>query len=231
VARPASVDPRPERGLRRVLREPVNSLTHLAGALLSVAGTVVLVGLSRGEPWRVASFAVFGLSSVALFTASTLLHALWAGESAQRWLRRADHGAIFVLIAGSYTPLALVTLRVAAPAWGWALFAGVWGLSLLGLVAKLAWPLAPRWLSTALYLVLGWLAVVAIVPIKRALPAGGLAFLVAGGLFYSVGAVVYALKRPRLRPGVFGFHELWHVLVLAGWTSHFAMMRFYVLPG
>ncbi len=227
--RPAAA--RPARGLRRWLREPVNALTHLAGVALGLAVTVLLLVASNGEPWRLVSFAVFGLASVLLFTASTLLHALWVGPRTAARLRRLDHGAIFLLIAGSYTPLTLVTLRGVSPAWGWTLFAVVWVLALAGLLAKLLWPLAPRRLSTVLYVGLGWLALIALQPIARGLPLGGIAWLALGGVFYSVGAIVYALERPRLAPGVFGFHELWHVFVLAGWASHAAMMRWFVLPG
>lgn len=226
-----SDEPAAHRALRRVLREPINALTHLLGFLLSIAGTVVLLALAGGEPWRSLAFAVFGGSSMLLYAASTLLHALRAPPAAEEWLRRFDHAAIFVLIAGSYTPVALVSLRPQSPAWGWALLGVVWGLALLGVAFKLVWFSAPRWFSTALYLLLGWLALVAIVPLVRAIPPGGLAWLVGAGLFYSVGAVIYALKRPSPVPGVFGYHEIWHLFVLAGGTCVFLLMLLYVLPG
>jgi hemolysin III len=212
------------------LREPVNALTHAVGVVLSLAATAVLLTLSWGHTSRLIAFAIYGLSSVSLYTASTLLHGLRAGPVAQRWLRRLDHAAVFVLIAGSYTPIALVTLRPHSPAWGWSLLAVVWGLAVLGVVFKLVWFDAPRWLSTGLYLLLGWMALVAIVPIARAMPAGGLVWLVIGGLFYSVGAVVYMLRRPDPIPKVLGYHELWHLFVLAGGASHFVMLLRYVLP-
>jgi hemolysin III len=222
--------PCPLRGLARYFREPVNSLTHLVGALLSLVGLVVLLVLAAGEPWRTVSFAIYGTTLVLLYTASTLLHSLHVGARAQRRLRLFDHAAIFLLIAGSYTPITLVTLQQGSGAWGWTLFALVWGIAVLGVVFKLVWLEAPRWLSTGLYLLMGWLALLAIVPITRALPPGGLFWLLLGGLFYSVGAVVYGLKRPNWLPGVFGYHELWHLFVLAGSISHFLMMLLYVLP-
>ncbi len=217
------------RGLSTYLREPVNALTHFAGILLSLVGLVLLLVLSKGEPWRTASFAVYGSSLVLLYTASTLLHGLKVSKPTERMLRTLDHAAIFVLIAGSYTPITLVTLQRDSAGWSWALFGVVWGIAALGVVFKLFWLEAPRWLSTGLYLAMGWMAVFAIGPVSRSLPPGGLLWLALGGAFYSVGAVVYALKKPNLRPG-FGYHELWHLFVLAGSASHFMMMLLYVLP-
>jgi len=227
----ASPSPRSTGGRwRRGLREPFNALSHLAGAVVALAGGVYLVARAAGEPWRAASFAAYALASVTLFAASTSLHALPLQSAAGEWRRRGDHAAIFGLIAGSYTPVALVTLRGAGSAWAWPLFGLVWALAVAGMIFKLAWFHAPRWLSTGLYLLLGWLALLAIRPIAAAMPPGGLALLVAGGLLYSVGAVVYARKRPDPAPAVFGYHGLWHLFVLAGWAAHFAMMALYVLP-
>ena len=216
--------------LYRYLREPVNSLTHLVGIVLSVVGLVVLLALSEGEPWRTVSFAVYGVSLVTLYTASTLLHSLKVRPGLERNLRIFDHAAIFGLIAGTYTPITLVTLQPEYATWGWALFGVAWGLALLGIVFKIVWIGAPRLFSTGLYLLMGWLSVVAAVPILRALPVGGLVWLAVGGLFYSVGAVVYGLKKPDFYPNVFGYHELWHLFVLAGSFCHFMMMLQYVLP-
>jgi hemolysin III len=223
------MEPAPK-GLARYLREPVNSLTHFVGILLSIAGLIVLLLLSRGEPWRTVSFAIYGGALILLYTASTLLHSLRVGAKAERRLRIFDHAAIFVLIAGSYTPIALVTLQQGRERWGWGILVAVWLIALCGVFFKLFWLEAPRWLSTALYLFMGWLAVVAIVPIAATLPAWGVFWLALGGFFYSVGAIIYGLKKPVLFPGVFGYHELWHLFVLAGSACHFVMMLFYVLP-
>lgn len=216
--------------LQRYLREPVNSLSHFAGIVLSLVGLVILMVFSAGEPWRLISFVIYGVSSILLYTASTLLHSLKVKEPVERWLLRLDHAAIFVMIAGSYTPITLVTLREYSPAWGWSLFGVVWGLAILGVVFKLFWLDAPRWFSTGLYLLMGWLAVIASGPMIQALPVGGLIWLVVGGLFYSVGALVFIFERPDLYPGVLGHHELWHFLVLAGSVSHFLTLFFYVRP-
>lgn len=206
------------------LKEPVNAVTHLAGAVAAAAATVALVVLAAGEPLALVAFGIFGASSVLLFTASTLLHAVRAGARTETWLRRLDHGAIYLLIAGSYTPITLVAMRPAYPGWAWWLFGLVWLFAAGGLLFKLYWIRAPRWLSTALYLAMGWLVVVAIVPVARSLGATNMWWLVAGGLSYSVGALVYGTKRPRLRPPGFGYHELWHLFVLAGWGCHLVLM-------
>jgi len=211
------------------LREPVNALTHALGALLGVAGLVVLLVLADGQPMRIVSAAIYGASLIVLFTASTLLHAVHAGLRTLRRLRVFDHAAIFILIAGSYTPVTLVTLQEVQPALGWSLFGVVWGLAILGVVFKVVWIGAPRWISVALYLLLGWLAVIALRPLAVALPAAGLTWLVLGGVAYSVGAIIYGLKKPDFFPRVFGYHELWHVFVLLGATAHYVMIARYVV--
>ncbi len=216
--------------LQRYLREPVNTLSHFVGVILSLLGLIVLLDLSESDPWRLTSFAIYGLSSILLYTSSTLLHGLKVKERAERVLLRLDHAAIFIMIAGSYTPLTLITLREYSPAWGWTLFGIVWGTAILGVIFKLFWLDAPRWLSTGLYLLMGWLAVIAVGPMMQTLPVGGLAWLVVGGLFYSVGALVFIFERPDFYPGLLGHHELWHMLVLAGSVSHFLLLLFYVLP-
>jgi len=212
------------RGLARVLREPANAVTHFIGVVLAIIGTVALLISASGDPWRVVSVAIFGASMILLYSASTLLHAVHAGASTLRRLRVFDHAAIFVLIAGTYTPITLVPLRLVSPGWGWALFGTVWGLAVLGVVFKLFWINAPRWLSTALYVGLGWIVMIAVVPLVQALSLSALLWLAAGGLCYTVGAVVYATKWPDPWPQTFGFHALWHLFVLAGTACHFVMI-------
>lgn len=212
--------PRQSRGLR----EPVNSITHMAGAGMALVVAVVLLFVTRGAALDYLALALFGFSSVMLFTASALLHAIRTGPVAESWLRRFDHAAIFVLIAGSYTPILLIALRPSAPSLAWWLFGVVWLLALAGVIFKVFWITAPRWLSTGLYLAMGWLVVVAIVPVARALGLGGLLLLGLGGAFYTVGAVIYGARRPDPRPGVFGYHEIWHLFVLAGWAAHVVLV-------
>lgn len=213
------------------LREPVNALTHGVGVLLGAGGLAWLVVDGVPDAWKVVSGAVYGATMIAAFLASTLLHALKVGDVARRRLRVLDHAAIFLLIAGTYTPVTLVTLRPDHPGLAWALFGVVWGLALVGIVFKVGWIHAPRWTSTLLYLGLGWLAVAAFGPMVQALPPAGIGWLVAGGVTYSVGAVIYATKRPDPFPKVFGYHEVWHLFVLGGCACHFVFVARYVFMG
>lgn len=223
-------EPRLHRRLRRFLKEPVNSLSHFLGVLLSLAGGAVLISASVPDAWKTISFTIYALSAMLLFSASTLLHAIRAGPRAEHALRRLDHAAIYLYIAGCYTPLTLVVLRPEQPLQAWLLLVGIWTLALTGTAFKVFRFGAPRWLSTTLYVLLGWAAVVALGPLHATLGAGGLFWLFAGGLFYTVGAVIYARKKPDPRPGIFGFHELWHLFVLAGSACHYLLMLLHVLP-
>lgn len=185
-----------------------------------MAGLVVLVYRSvvQGTAWHVVAYSVFGASLILLYTSSTLYHAVSVSPRVTRALRKLDHMMIFVLIAGTYTPFCLLPLR---GVWGWSLLGAVWGCAVIGMTVKLFWMNAPRWLSTGFYVGMGWLVVVAIYPLVQSVTAGGLAWLGAGGLLYTVGAVFYATKWPDPWPGKFGFHEIWHLFVLAGGSAHF----------
>ena len=214
---------------KRRLREPVNGLTHLIGGLLASAGLIVLLAkaASSGRIDQLVAFGVFGFSLVALYTASAFYHLLPLSPAGVARLRRLDHVAIFVLIAGTYTPFCLLALD---GAWRWGLFVLIWGLALCGVLLKLLWMDAPRWLSVVLYLGMGWVAVVAAPALLQAVPAGGMAWVLVGGLVYSAGALVYGFKRPNPIPGAFGFHELWHLFVVAGSACHFWAVLGYIAP-
>jgi hemolysin III len=206
-----------------MLREEIaNALTHGLGALASVIGGAVLITLAAlfGDPWQVVSASVFVVALVLLYTISTLYHAV-PRPRAKAWLRVLDHCAIYVLIAGTYTPFALVSLR---GAWGWALFGIVWGLAAAGVVFKLFFTGRFDRLSTLLYVALGWMGVVAIRPLIDAVPLSTLLWLVAGGLAYTAGTAFYLSK--RLPYG----HAIWHVFVLAGSVCHFAAVLTQVVP-
>lgn len=207
-------------------REPFNAWSHLVGLVLAAAGTALLLRLadSRG---RLIAFAVYGGSLILLYAASTLYHALHLSPRRLRSLRTLDHIAIYFLIAGTYTPVSLLTL---ADTGGPALLATSWGIAAAGIPFKIRWLDAPVWISTATYLVMGYLALLAVVPISQAVGWGGLAWLVAGGLAYTVGAVIFASGRPNPRPG-FGHHEIWHLLVLIGSGCHFGFVLFHVAMG
>jgi len=193
--------------------EIANSVTHGVGWLASVGGLAVLVTLAAltGGALRVVSCAVFGTTLVLLYAASTLYHAL-PSPRAKRIFRVLDHSAIFLLIAGTYTPLALVAL---GGGWGWALFSCVWFLALVGVLLNTLAHGRWRWLSITLYLTMGWLVVIAVKPLLAALDVTPLVLLVAGGLAYTLGLAFYALKRMP-----YG-HAVWHLFVLAGSTLHY----------
>jgi hemolysin III len=208
-------------------REPVSSYSHLLGVALSLPALVVLVVQSQGDPRRVVAFSVYGASLVLLYSASTIYHWLRLSPHGEDILRRIDHVAIFVLIAGSYTPVCLVTLR---GGWGWGLLGVIWTLAIVGAALKIFFEHLPRRISTALYVGMGWVAVVAVVPLVEHLRAGGMTWLAVGGLFYTIGAVVYAFERPRIPSPVVDHHDVFHFFVLAGSASHFVLMMRYVLP-
>ena len=209
------------------MREPVNGLTHLAGVLLSVValGVLLWLAIAARDARQVIAFTIFGISQIALYTASTLYHSLPLSPVGIAKLRRIDHMMIFVLIAGTYTPICMVAL---GGIWGWSLLVVVWGLAVGGLILKTCWMHTPKWLSTGIYLLMGWAALVAAPVLFHRLPARALVWLLAGGIIYSVGAVIYALKRPNLIPGVFEAHALWHLFVLGGSACFFWMIVRYV---
>lgn len=212
----------------RKLRDPVSSLTHLAGAILAIPCTALLiVGAARHASARhITAFAIFGASLILLYTASAVYHMPRFSEKAIRILRRIDHMMIFILIAGTYTPVCLLPLR---GAWGWTLFGLVWGLAILGIALKVLWMQAPRWLSTSVYVLMGWLVVIAFYPLIQNLSTLAIWLLAGGGLAYTLGAVMYAVKWPPLPWRHFGFHELFHVFVLAGSSFH-ALFMFQLIP-
>lgn len=210
------------------LREPVSGLTHLIGAVLSVIGIVVLVynAATKATPWHVVSFSIFGASLILLYTASSVYHLLTISDKGVRVLRKIDHSMIYVLIAGTYTPICLVPLR---GGWGWSLLCSIWAIAMVGIVLKLLWFDAPRWLYTAFYVIMGWLIVIAFMPLVRSMPLPAVLWLIAGGVLYSIGALIYGTKWPRLKLKRFGFHEIFHLFVMYGSFCHFWLMFRYVL--
>lgn len=229
---PAAV-PRPRR--QSEVRDPYDGLrpwsaiTHGIGAVLGVLAAVVLtVGAARlGDVWKLASFAIYGLSMTGLYTVSTLYHCVNTSVAGRVALRKLDHISIYFLIAGSYTPVCLIALR--GP-WGWSLFGVIWALAIAGLVMSLTWINCPRVVTSTIYIAMGWLAVVAIYPLWQALGLRGVAWLLAGGILYTVGGVLYALKWPGRDNPRFGCHEVFHVFILLGSIAHFVMMYRVLLP-
>ena len=201
--------------------ERLNGGTHLLGSLLAVAALVTLVTIAAraGDPWKVVGASIFGATLVLLYAVSTLYHSLRGRAKAV--LRKLDHCAIYLLIAGTYTPFALVTLR--GP-WGWSIFGVVWGLAVLGIAQELTLARGRRWLSLAIYVVMGWLGLVAAVPLWTGLTSAGFAWLAAGGATYTLGVVFFLLDErwPLM-------HGVWHLFVLGGSASHFVTVLFFVV--
>lgn len=210
------------------MREPVSGLSHALGVLLGCLGLILLIraGLQHGSVLPLVAVVIYGMSLIGLFASSTLYHLLKVSHANIRRLRTLDHMMIFVFIAGSYTPLCLVTLRGVV---GWSLLILVWMVAFSGIVMKIFWMDAPRWLYTLLYVIMGWLSVAVIYPLTQSLAAVGVCWLVVGGLFFTVGAVIYGTKWPDPFPKVFGFHEIWHIFVLLGSLAHFWTIYRYVV--
>jgi hemolysin III len=202
--------------------EIANAVTHGLGVVAAIVGLCVLVGfaMQRGTTWHVASVSVYGATLVLLYASSTLYHSL-SNTRACRVFKIIDHSAIYLLIAGTYTPFTLVTLR--GP-WGYSLFAVVWTLAIVGVSTEAFWVTRPKWLAAVVYLGMGWLIVVAIRPLLGALPSGGWWLLLAGGLCYTVGVAFYVLRKVPY------MHAVWHLWVLAGSVCHFLAVLLYVVP-
>lgn len=201
--------------------EKFNALTHLVGAVLAVAGSIGLIVLALwdGNPWKVAGVAIYGITLVLLYSFSTLYHSLRG--RAKAILRELDHQSIYLLIAGTYTPFCLVTLR---GSWGWTLLGVVWGLALLGILQELRPKSGSRIWSLVIYIMMGWVALAALIPLMRALGMTGFIWLAVGGLFYTVGVVFYVLGT-RLAHS----HGIWHLFVMAGSVVHYFVVLHYVL--
>lgn len=201
--------------------ERFNSISHLFGAVLALVGTLILVAFAvrLGDPWRIASFTVYGAVLVGQFVTSFLYHS--AHGPSRPFLRNLDHCAIYLLIAGTYSPFTLVTLR---GHWGWPLFGAIWALAILGIFQELRRQKPSRSLSLAIYLLMGWLAVLAIVPLISLLTYKGFAWVAAGGLFYTAGVYFYVAGKKGMRHG----HGVWHLFVLGGSACHYLAVLFFV---
>ncbi len=202
--------------------ELANSITHAIGVALSLAALVILVvyAAMQGDGWKILSFSIYGSSLVLLYTASTLYHS-FSSERAKHYLKILDHAAIYLLIAGTYTPFLLVMIR---GTWGWTLFGIIWGLAITGIIFKLFFVHRFRIVSTIIYLLMGWLIIVAFRPLIANVPENGLYWLLAGGLSYSFGVIFYLWERIPYH------HAIWHLFVLGGSILHFFAVLFYVLP-
>lgn len=210
------------------MKEPGNAITHLIGAILSLGGLIYMLyqAIKVGNGFYLAGGLIFGLSLLALYSASTVYHWVPCSDKVNAILRKIDHAMIYVLIAGTYTPICLITLKGVM---GTVLLIGVWTLAVAGIVMKMFWMTAPRWLYTGCYLFLGWLAIFFIWPIYKSMPVTGFICLVTGGVLYTVGSIIYAKKSEALRLARLGFHEIFHLFILAGSAFHFLMVSRFVM--
>lgn len=204
------------------MEEKLNAVTHGVGTVLALAGLIILLVSSRlhDDIWHLVSSGIYGTSLVLLYLASTLYHS-FSNERLKYFFKILDHSAIYLLIAGTYTPFALLLFRGAL---GWTVFGVIWGLALIGVVFKIFFVKRFKSLSTICYIVMGWLMIILIKPLVAALPTVGLCWLIGGGLFYTVGALFYIYRWVPYN------HMIWHLFVLAGSAAHFITVYFYIMP-
>jgi hemolysin III len=216
-------------GSRHVTNEVINTVSHLAAACFALLGSVLLIAQAsvHSKPWSIAAFSIYGASLVALFTFSTLHHGLNGSKRVNSLLRTLDYAAIFALIGGTVTPISLILYR---NIYGWSIFGVVWAIAALGITLRAVHHALPKHITNTLFIVLGWLPAVLVLVGGTSLPFGALALLGVGGVLYSGGFVLFVAERPNPKPGVFGFHEIWHILVALAATSHYLFMYWYVLP-
>ena len=215
--------------MNNYIREPINGLTHLAGAILSFVGLlamVVKVSMTTPSPLAIAAVIIFGVSMILLYSASATYHMVIAKDKVIAFLRKLDHSMIFILIAGTYTPFCFISLNGKT---GALLFSIIASVAVAGVVFKMVWFTCPRWLSTSLYLVMGWMIVFVFSPLAGSLNPIGLFLLILGGLFYTIGGVIYAAKPKFLQSKYMGFHEIFHIFILLGSLAHFLSVFLYVL--
>ena len=204
--------------MQKYIREPVNSLTHWAGALLGLIGLVALLIVGWSTPAKIISLTIYGLSLIAMFSASATYHMVQAKDKVLLILRKIDHSAIYLLIAGTYTPFCVNAFD---GFWKWGMLSIIWSLALIGILVKVFYIKAPRWLNAGIYVVMGWLCVGAAGQMLATLPVWVFVWLITGGVIYTLGALVYITKIFNFVPGVFGFHEVWHIFVMLAAAAHF----------
>ncbi|AEB76257.1 PAQR family membrane homeostasis protein TrhA [Clostridium botulinum] len=211
-------------------REPVSGLTHLFGVIISIIGLILLIKCQSLMPYATTleyvAIIMFGISLILLYTASSVYHLVKASEKVIKFLRRLDHSMIYILIAGTYTPVCLISLQGKLR---WILFIGIWSCALMGIVFKMVWFNSPRWLSTLFYVLMGWIAVFIISPLSKIIDTKGLILMFLGGVLYTLGAIIYATKWPKIKSKIFGFHEIFHLFVLGGSLCHYFMVLKYII--
>jgi len=215
--------------MNNYIREPINGLTHLAGAVLAFAGLLAMVikaAATTSSPTAITAVIIFGVSMILLYSASATYHMVIARDKVIAFLRRLDHSMIFILIAGTYTPFCFISLNGKI---GAILFSIIAGIAISGVVFKMVWFNCPRWISTSLYLAMGWMIVFVLSPLTGSLNPNGLFLLILGGIFYTIGGVIYGAKPKFLQSKYMGFHEIFHIFILLGSLAHFLTVFLYVI--
>lgn len=209
----------------QLFRDPVSGLTHLGAAVAALIGLVVMLILSWGNTTSVISVLIYGLSLILMFSASAAYHLVNSNPGVISRLRKLDHSAIYVLIAGTYTPICMYFFT---GFWSWGILLVIWIMAVTGVAVKLFVINAPRWVTAGVYLVMGWLSVIAIREIVSFMPVSAIMWLVLGGVLFTLGAVIYIIKKPNPWPGSFGFHEIWHIFVILGCLAHFILIAAFI---
>ncbi len=211
--------------LKDKLRDPLSGLTHLGAAIFSLFGLIALIIIGSGESTRLASVIIYGLTLIAMFSASATYHMTISSPKVIEILRKVDHSAIYLLIAGTYTPFCL---NAFSGFWKWGLLSIIWSLAIIGVGIKIFIIRAPRWVNAGIYLIMGWLIVAAAGEMANTLPTDVIAWLIIGGIIYTLGAVVYITKKMDFKPGVFGFHEVWHIFVILAAAAHYISILIFI---
>jgi len=216
-------------GSKFVTDEIFNTASHLSGSIASLLGMVLLIVKSSvlGDPWKIVSFSIYGITLLMVFFASAMHHGINSSKKTEEFLKLLDYSAIFPLIAGTFTPLCLVTLRTPI---GWSVLGVIWGLAIIGITIKVIFPKIPKWTTNTIYISMGWIGGILAIPLFSKIGIVGFLYLLLGGILYSVGSAIYYSEKPNPVPGKFGFHEIWHIFVIAGALFHYLLMFFIVLP-
>ncbi len=220
--------PRSRDGSIHVTDERVNAISHLVGACFALVGAGLLVAQAsvQGDPWKLVGLAVYGASVLLLFVSSALHHGIDGSPRLNEVLRTLDYDSVFFLIAGTVTPLVLVLFR---NVYGWTVLGAVWTIAVLGIVLRSVWRQVPKYVTNTLYIALGWMTVL-LLGAAVSVPLGAMLLMAAGGVVFSAGFVIFVIEKPNPLPGVFGFHELWHLLVMVAALLNYLLIYFYVLP-
>ncbi|RCW76801.1 PAQR family membrane homeostasis protein TrhA [Saliterribacillus persicus] len=215
--------------MQHFIREPINALTHMAGAVFSIIALIAMIiktTHNTASTIDITAVIIFGLSMLLLYSASTTYHWVISKSNVIAWLRKLDHSMIYILIAGTYTPFCLITLNGTT---GWILFFIITAMAISGVIFKMVWFHSPRWLSTGIYIGMGWLIVFFSFPLSNLMDTTGFVLLIAGGLLYTIGGVIYGAKPAFLQSRWLGFHEIFHIFILLGSLAHFLSVYLYVI--